>query len=451
MNQNNPIQERIEQLLVKWTIATQVPNTRIIRILGDTDEQDMLDAFFEYMLAIDTDQEDFVLVLDTPLLNLENFSRLLLDEVVEEIEQWNTADIPENIPFENITWQPDYNQDSSKNVAQLFLNNIVTLAQYLISDDDIKCCVVIRMPQASKPYATKWLEDALKLELPSNIILGIQDIKSAPIFSTIADANPKQIITIYPEFNMDDAMEELAGLGDPTAVETPYRTHLVKLMNAVKKREKQNVSIHSKSCIDIASRQLEKDPNWLIQLVTIYTILYNDQIGYKEFKKAIYFASKAIENALLSSTLINPDMAYRLLGQTYLGRGSLYAVKKNWSEALEDYIEASKAYHTCHDSLMECESLRLTGWAYEKLGNSKQAIQSYIQAYQLIHKIPPETIKGSTFPLVVQKILHDKDRRKQISDVQMDQELTQIFGSNWEFIIDQYGKANKKQPPIYAQ
>lgn len=447
MSQNNPIQERIEQLLIKWTKAIAVPKAKIVRILGETDEQDMLDAFFEYMLAVDTEQEDFVIVLDTPLIKIENFSELLLNEVLAEITQWNTAKISAGIPFEKITWTPNYDYKTTDNLAQLFLKNMIELSKYLIPDQDIKFSIVLRMYRASKKDATKWLEDALKVDgfSSSNVIIGLQDKKTAPLFSSIADTNFKEVITIYPNFNMDKALEQLAGLGDPAAAETPYRVHLVKLMNAVEKREKEKVSAESKSCINIIVNQLKKDPNWLIQLVAIYTILYSDQVGYKKYNKAIYFADKAVETALQASILINPDMAYRLVGQTHLGRGSLYAVKKNWDKALEDYLLAAKGYNTCADALMECESLRLSGWVYEKLMNSKEAIKCYIKGYRLIHKITPETIRGSTFPLIVQKLLYDKQRQKEISDAEMNKDLTQIFGDDWEIIIDKYGKAPIKQ------
>ena len=89
---------------------------------------------------------------------------------------------------------------------------------------------------------------------------------------------------------------------------------------------------------------------------------------------------------------------------------------------------------------METESYRLCGWTNEKMNDSYEADKQYIEAYGLLHKLPVELIKGSTFPLIVQKLLDSTERQKHISNKQMDQDLRPIWGNNWHMEIKKVGK-----------
>jgi len=443
MAENNPIQERINQLLLKWTVAINTPNIKIVRILSEHDEEDIINTFFEYMLAVDTDQEDFVMVLQEPFSGHEAYSKHLLKEIEEEINQWNTAKIPENIPYKNIEWKPDYTLGSEKNVAQLLVKNLNNFANYLIPDQKTKVSIVIRMHQVGKNEACRWFEDLLEIKTAPHLVFGISDTLTNKIFDKLENRNQKHIYTITPQLDMDAAVEQLTALGDPNATETPYRTSLVKLMNAVKNRKKDEVQEHAKLCLTIATNELKKDSNWLTQIVTVYTILYNDQLGNKKYDKAIYFADKAVEAALLSKKVLVPEMSNRLIGQTHVGRGALLSVQKKWETALENYLVANAAYIICDDYVMQSETYRLCGWACEKTGAYSEASKHYIKAYDLVHKLSPELVKGSTFPYILKKIINNRERSKHITDKKMDKDLIPIWGESWRTEVEKYGKMKK--------
>ncbi|GAA3508847.1 hypothetical protein GCM10022393_20760 [Aquimarina addita] len=448
MKGNNPIQERIYHLLQKWTIAINTPGVKIVRILSAHDEQDMIQAFFEYMLAIDTDQEDFVLILERPFSNLQDFSRDLLEEIEEEINMWNSAEVPEELHFKTIEWKPDYSLANKNNSAALLIKNLNNFANYLIPEKDIVVSIVIRMHYANSKEAYKWLSNALEIPIEDHVVIGINDSEKFRIFDQLAKDYPTEVYTLLPDLDMDAAVEQLSAAGNPNEPATPYRTHLIKLMNGVKNREKEKIQKHAEACLKIATKELKKDPNWLSQIVTVYTILYSDQIGYKKYDDAIYFAGKAIEAAILTKDVLDPFMAYRLIGQTHIGRGSLFSLKKKRDKALDDYQSAAEAYERCNDHLMLCESLRLCGWMCEKRYEHKEATQYYIKAYQLKDQLTPDVMRSSTFPYVVKKLLNSSSRKKVISNKQMDKDLAPVFGENWEDTIHQYGKKPENQPEI---
>lgn len=57
---------------------------------------------------------------------------------------------------------------------------------------------------------------------------------------------------------------------------------------------------------------------------------------------AHYYVDKAIETAQLGVKILDPSIAYRLLGNACLGKASIYMPKRHWKEASELYRQGAK-------------------------------------------------------------------------------------------------------------
>lgn len=430
-------------LLQQWITAINTPNVKVVRLLAHPDEEEMVDTFFQYLLALDIDIDDFTMVFETSFNKIEDFSTDLLKEFEEDIDLWNSAEKPDTIPNDIISWKANYSIKNNNNVASTFTENMNTFATYAFPEKEAKVCLIIKMPNARDYEAYNWLESYLKSHTASHIILGITDSEDFPLFDKIAKKYPKEILTIRPNLNMDAAVEQLAAQTNHALAENSYRSFLVKLMNAVKKRDAKKTDHYSIECLKIATKELDKDLNWFAQIVTIYTILYNDQIGYKNYEDAIFFADKAVDAALLSIGNIDPEVAYRLVGQTHLGRGALHYISKNNDKALNNYITASHAYETCKDYLMQCEALRQAGDICKKNADDDNAITHYTKAYSLKAHLTPDVIKNSTFPYVVKALLKYTHKNPELSEQQLSDDLIPIFGENWKDVIYDYGNHKK--------
>lgn len=443
--ENNPIQQRMYVLLQKWTKAINTPGVKIVRIHAEPDENSMIEDFFLYMLAVDTDQEDLVIVLESALDTIDTYGTALLKELEKEITQWNEADKPEGFAFEQIQWKADYSLIDPKNEAACFVRNINALANQLIPDQKTKMSIVLRMFHATDKEACSWLGKALQAQLAPHVVLGIADDTEWSLYDKLVQEHRKEVYTIIPNLDMDGAVEELAAMANPAEQESPYRIHFLKLMKAVKTRKAKEVQTEAKNCLDLALESLKTNSNWISQIVAVYTLLYNDQLGYKNYEEGIYFASKACEASLYAIGRIEADMAYRLVGQTHLGRGGLYGLTKKWEEAQADFQLAADHYEACNDYLMQCEALRLSGWAYEGNKQSQKELEAYLQAFALSDKINPDTLKASSFPLVAQKLYEHDLRHKQFSDDQMAEILMPLYGADWKKTIKKIGT------PMYAE
>lgn len=447
---NNPIQKRFNELVQKWTKAINTPNVKMIRIHAEHDEQSFVNDFFEYMLALDTEQEDLVFLLESPWNNIKNFSEILLNELSETIEIWNNVEKPESFSQEKVKWKANKNIKTPQNEASLFVNNINTLANKLVPNKDIIVSFVLKIPFADIPNTNLWLKKVIEQGVESHVRIGIADTDSNPQFNEVAKSYPTEVYTLYPNLDIDGAVEEMAAMGSPNDPETPYRKHLAKLMNAVKNRDAKEVEKNAKKCLDIASKNVGEDANWLGQIVLVYTTLYNDQIGYKNYKKALFFANKAVEAGALSIGRIESATAYRLYGQTLLGRGTILRLLKKSEKSCSDYELAAKSYEKCNDYIMQCESIRLFSEEAEKAGRDKQnVLEQLIIAFYLVDKMSPENITQSTYPWVVKKLYDFTGRIKVLSDEEMKEKLAPYFGDRYMDKIDTYGSVSYSKEDVY--
>ncbi len=279
------------------------------------------------------------------------------------------------------------------------------------------------------------------------MVWGVSDLKGNEIFKALEKDFPTETISISPPINLGRAMENLAEQAaaiDNDDAGAEFRVKLVKLMNSVKNRDESLTQVYGKQCIGIAAEKVATDANWLSQVVTVYTILYTDKIGYRQYEDALYFADKAIEASRLSEGRVDPSMSYRLIGHSLMGKGGIQTTLKKWTQATENYQEASQAYARCNDYLMQCDALRMCGWCMQKQGEEEAAANYYIEAYNLVEKLGKDLVENSTFPLVVKQLLNNPYRLKKISDEDMDKTLSSVLGADWRTYIQMYGKVINK-------
>lgn len=439
---SNSIQHIADNMLSMWEEAIRNP-VKMVRIVINPGDEIMIKAFYDYMLAIDSDEEDMVFVLECPFFNPATFSKELLEYVETQIILWNESKKPGNIVFEHIEWKPDYNIEDKENQAMLAVSNFNRLTEILVGDINVKCSFIFDVGEVSDNESCKeWFRQALSLPFHKQMIWGIADIKGFEYFNKFPTLFPHDFISIYPPINIDGAMEQLAeqaanyDRNDPAA--SKFRLVLIKLMNSVKKGNSAQTDRYSKECLDMALVNVKNDINWLSQFVTVYTILYTDKIIRKDMDAALYFSGKAIESARLGIGKLDPSLAFRLLGNTLFGKGGILVRKSEWTEAAEVYQQAADAYKNCKDYLMQAEALRISGWCWEKKHEDGCAADCYIEGFRLIEKLSSDLIRNSSYPLLLLSLLHNSKRMEILSDDEMEKILSKVLGSDWKDFLYEY-------------
>lgn len=442
MTMSNSIQHIADNMLSMWEEAIRNP-VKMVRIVINPGDEIMIKAFYDYMLAIDSDEEDMVFVLECPFFNPATFSKELLEYVETQIILWNESKKPGNIVFEHIEWKPDYNIEDKENQAMLAVSNFNKLTEILVGDINVKCSFIFDVGEVSDNESCKeWFRQALSLPFHKQMIWGIADIKGFEYFNKFPTLFPHDFISIYPPIDIDGAMEQLAeqaanyDRNDPAA--SKFRLALIKLMNSVKKGDSAQTDRYSKECLDMALVNVKNDINWLSQFVTVYTILYTDKIIRKDMDAALYFSGKAIESARLGIGKLDPSLAFRLLGNTLFGKGGILVRKSEWTEAAEVYQQAADAYKNCKDYLMQAEALRISGWCWEKKHEDGCAADCYIEGFRLIEKLSSDLIRNSSYPLLLLSLLHNSKRMEILSDDEMEKILSKVLGSDWKDYLYEY-------------
>lgn len=442
MTMSNSIQHIADNMLSVWEEAIRNP-VKMVRIVINPGDEIMIKAFYDYMLAIDSDEEDMVFVLECPFFNPATFSKELLEYVETQIILWNESKKPGNIVFEHIEWKPDYNIEDKENQAMLAVSNFNRLTEILVGDINVKCSFIFDVGEVSDNESCKeWFRQALSLPFHKQMIWGIADIKGFEYFNKFPTLFPHDFISIYPPIDIDGAMEQLAeqaanyDRNDPAA--SKFRLALIKLMNSVKKGDSAQTDRYSKECLDMALVNVKNDINWLSQFVTVYTILYTDKIIRKDMDAALYFSGKAIESARLGIGKLDPSLAFRLLGNTLFGKGGILVRKSEWTEAAEVYQQAADAYKNCKDYLMQAEALRISGWCWEKKHEDGCAADCYIEGFRLIEKLSSDLIRNSSYPLLLLSLLHNSKRMEILSDDEMEKILSKVLGSDWKDYLYEY-------------
>lgn len=439
---SNSIQHIADNMLSMWEEAIRNP-VKMVRIVINPGDEIMIKAFYDYMLAIDSDEEDMVFVLECPFFNPATFSKELLEYVETQIILWNESKKPGNIVFEHIEWKPDYNIEDKENQAMLAVSNFNRLTEILVGDINVKCSFIFDVGEVSDNESCKeWFRQALSLPFHKQMIWGIADIKGFEYFNKFPTLFPHDFISIYPPIDIDGAMEQLAeqaanyDRNDPAA--SKFRLALIKLMNSVKKGDSAQTDRYSKECLDMALVNVKNNINWLSQFVTVYTILYTDKIIRKDMDAALYFSGKAIESARLGIGKLDPSLAFRLLGNTLFGKGGILVRKSEWTEAAEVYQQAADAYKNCKDYLMQAEALRISGWCWEKKHKDGCAADCYIEGFRLIEKLSSDLIRNSSYPLLLLSLLHNSKRMEILSDDEMEKILNKVLGSDWKDYLYEY-------------
>ena len=422
----------MDLLVEKWEVIAAQPGVNIIRIHAQENEKDMVEAFYSYLLGVDTENHDIPIIFESIYHDDLQYTHALLDELKEMIDLWNNASKDElTIETKNIDWTPDYDIKHNGNPAYLFTENLNRLALHLELRKNIFLVAVLKVSFVQPTQFCRWLEFALKAGMNEKFKILVDDSVSNPCYHQLAAKYAGYIVTLEPKLDMDKAMQQVAAMGNPNDPAVQYRQVFLQMMLAIEKRSECESVRHGKTCIDIAQQNLSKNKYWIGQIIAVYAALANDQVGYRNFKKAITYASQAVEVAEQSKELITDEFIHRkFIAQAVMMRGSLYSADKHWAKGIEDFNCAIDHYLYTNDVILAMEATRMVGYCNIKYGNKDAACKALAEALEVAKQIPPHTIKYTTLPGVLELLLQFNNQ-KYISQQDVEGVAASIYGNDW--------------------
>ena len=416
----------------RWSAAAARPGVRIIRIHAEDNEKQMVQTFYTWLLGVDTPNKDIPILFETIFHEGDEYTDDLLKEAEQLLTIWNNAnsDALAEKP-KRINWKPDYTLTKKDNAAFSFVANMNRLAAYLALDRGIHLVLVLKVSFVEPRKFTKWLEQALKAGLSEKVRLLVDDSTGHPFYQKIAGSYPVEIFTLLPNLDMDNAMQQVASMGKPDDPTVLYRRSFVQLMQAIQQRKEREARQHAEVCIAIATANIPVNAWWIGQHIAVFAALANDQVGYKNYKKAIAYAAEGVGAAEKSRELITDEFVCRkFMGQAIMLRGSLYAADRQWKESIADFEEAAQDYTYTNDVILSMEAWRMTAWANRKSGYTNAACKALGAAMKIAGNIPPHILRCTTFPGIVEMLLEINNNRY-VGRVEVEELATQVYGPDW--------------------
>ncbi|MFJ1376772.1 MULTISPECIES: hypothetical protein [Capnocytophaga] len=441
---SNPINQRIEAIAQQWDMAKFNTNARLIRICSQDDEQDMVDTFFTYMIAVDSTITDVSFHFDSIYSDDENFTKSLLKELDEVITIWNTSNKEGSFDFEPVHWKPNYTLGKQYGWAGVFTANFNLLAEELNLCEENYTVAILKNINKDEAFLG-WLSNCLQSGIDEKVRFLVTDTVDVPFYEKTFREYKTLTHTIILNLNMPLAMEQVAAMIPPNEPSASYRKAFTKLLNAVQ-AQKEDKAIHfGNICIKEAEKLLGKDPYWTTQLVVVYSILANDQLRYKNKKEGLKYADSAIMVAVASETYLENTVSKSLIGQTTMFRATMYYMDKKWEKAYEDYTKAYESYQVTKNIVLIIESARMLANSGFHCGRDNEAMEILAKTILLGKTLNSELAYGSSFSLVVSRFI-DKPYEKYLKDNELDAICTPLFGKQWRRVVLQRKKIPDTAP-----
>ncbi|MEO6916340.1 MAG: hypothetical protein ABI151_12390, partial [Chitinophagaceae bacterium] len=430
--ESNPIQQRMEMLVEKWEAVREQPYINVVRIHAQNNEKDMVEAFYTYLLGVGTENNDIPIIFNSIYHDDDQYATALLDELADMIETWNIAG-KDNIEVEmtHLDWQPDYTLTDKRNPVFLFVKNINNLAVHLDLSEGVFLVPILRVSFTNPNAISRWLHLGVKAGIHPKVKLVVDDTEANPFYQRLVEKDADCVATLIPDLDMDTALQQVAAMGKPDDPGVQYRKAFVLLVQAISNRKEKEAEKNADICIDIANKNLEKNPYWIGQVIAVNAALANDQVGYKNFIKAIEYSDRGVEAALKSREIVTDEFIYRkFIAQAVMLRASLYTVTKDWRKAVEDFTVAANHYAYTNDMMLAMEAHRMIGYANHKSGNTDAACKALVDALTVSKNIPEHIIRSTTFAGVIE-LLFQINNLKYISNQQVQDAAWFVYGDDW--------------------
>lgn len=444
----NPIEQRIEMIADEWAVSKSNRSARLIRITSKPDEEDMVDTFFTYMVAVDTPILDIAFHFESQYTDDEEFSKSLLNELDETITVWNTSKKEEGIDFEEIDWKPDYDSHLVKEYgwAGVFTYNFNRLSKILQLHPDNYTVAILKNTNTEKAYLN-WLTKCLQYGIDDGVRYVVADTTESPVYERLYRENESRVLTLRLNLNMPLAMEQIASMIPPDEPSALYRKSFVGMMNAMGAEKEKEAENFGKICISEAENLLVKDPYWVTQLVVVYTALANDKIRYKKKQEVLNYADKAIAAAVASENRLDRSISESLIAQALMFRGTVYYTDKEWDKSYEDYHTAYEIYYRQKSTVNSIEAARMSANAGFRCGKTEESMRVLSQVIKSGETMDKEIAMASSFRLVIDLFM-DKSYEKYLGFDELQNICRPLFGEDWQKVVRSWNKPPGKDSII---
>lgn len=437
LHDTNPVQQKIEYLTDSWN---EIPKNKykIIRTLIKSGDEKMIDAFYSYMLGVGVPISDIAINISCAFNNMETYSEEVIKEIEALVNLWNVADFSKTeIDKVVIDWKKVINNQKDNNVAQLFVENMNSLVQTLNLQKGRFLIINLMFSYSSNnKELNKWLTHYLSTNIDPQLKLMITDTKGDESSESISDSYSDQVYIWEPNIDTPNVINQVAAMGDPQDPGTAYRLSFAKLLKAITENNSKKTQKEAVTCLEIACNNVEKDPYWLLQIVTVNIVLSNDYFKNNLHKEALNAATQAIKIGETAPLVIGENAGCSILAQAQTNKATMLCLTKEWEEGSALFELAAESFIKSNMHIGALESYRMAAYCAAKNGNKELALDNLVKGYRISDKIDLKILRGGTFSLFLLQ-LTKMNHEERIPFEELNIRATFIFGEDWQETIRQ--------------
>lgn len=432
---NNPITIRLKRIQELYN-TFQESQTQICHWLIAWDEVRMIDAFYTYESSEHHIFQDVFLQFIAPFENEQQYNQAILKELRHFSEKGKEEFHLAEIPF-------DLDLPSGVSGTKALLYYFIEFANKIPSTDGNLVLWFNPNPAENFVAWEQWLINLIQLGLPDRIQLMLVQIEDTYSLDKLKRTFPNQMMTIRPQLNMEQAIQDLAASGNPQLPDVKFRTFFTKMGIAARKGNLVEAEHLGKQALNVAQQQM----GWEHLEVGIYTALGAYLISSrKRQKEAIHYYEKAYKTAQRAVKEEHPSGIVLLIQATLIKASGSFILKK-YDEAAQIYQNIPKLFDAKEEPAMafyQLEAYRMAGFCYQTGRKHKQAWNAYWNALETATLLDPQTQAHSTIPYIGQGLLEVMHKSKNgDKERHIRNKMIEYVGEDWESKLE-----TKKQTQV---
>lgn len=428
MNEHNPIAQLVMKIQQAWVekVAGN-PNLHFVRVLIKPEESRVYEGFCKLESSPHGRLPEVFVTQLTAFEDTDTFSGNLVRDWLSEYDKSN-----EIVQNANFIWdsQP-YRSTELYKQDELLIAMLDSFHKALSRD-----LVLALIPRqvSNTVHLKNWITHLLKKGIPSGVKIMLIDHVGNEQF-TIADKQfPGMICNLHVPMDLSDAIQKLAGQGDPNNPEIMLRKCVFEMGNALKDKDVKRLHKWGQQALDCTQRSGNKG------LFATAHIMYAGLLFHFKREPQI---PQLLERGLrvAKQGMLQKDPACLPLVVQFYGYQAAYAqIRRRFSEAIPLYIQQAEFAEQ-----QQLQTASLNAWYQAaELCRRKDASRYYEvleKGYKAGVNLSDDEISASIYIYILRDYYEYVFSNKQTDIIHdIDTKMGRIFGAEWKADVDNIRK-----------
>ena len=444
----NPIEERLEKLLIQWATFAENPQARILRWVVASDEVSMVDAFWQREADDQAAQtNDLLFRLDVPFGQPERHGLELRQELKEQYaaaqealeeerkREQSAGGEPEETPVAEAAgvvispelgwkWQCPGTSGSDDVDAWVVALEALRVAH---APEGAVLGIWLSPKEVSDPEAyLSWLR-RLAQSAPSGCRFVVLDDADQPAFAALAEVEPERVSSVVAGLDMVAAVAEvLKKAGEPTTPGAKLRNQLIDVGNAAKAQDLGRATTLADEVVALAAGQ-----SWFALAAVPHIVLAGALSGAGRHEDAVARYQAAEESAVQAEAASDPQ-GPQLRLQARMMRGSALIAQGAFASAAPLFEEAAPWAVDLKDPRATLDCWRLASYCLEQSGQVNPAWDAGLKGFEVGRAMDAKTRETSTLPYLAEGLMRLAEQPSLLDlGPDMERQIVELLGPDW--------------------